>query len=198
MPCGHCMHHKCHQQHIHTSYQCPTCLKSLADMSEYFRRIDIALSQHQMPVEYRNTFSQIYCNDCEKRSHAKFHFMYHKCGHCKGYNTKLLGTVQGLPLDAVIAPDVQIQLTPQEQELARTPDALQRLASSSSILSSQSSSSVASGEYTGSWCHQCQVFLYLCRDLPNWLKIMERNVVNNAYQILSKDSMTEIYSTLTI
>lgn len=160
MPCGHCMHHKCHQQHIHTSYQCPTCLKSLADMSEYFRRIDIALSQHQMPVEYRNTFSQIYCNDCEKRSHAKFHFMYHKCGHCKGYNTKLLGTVQNLPVDAVIAPEIQIQLTPQEQELIRTPDALQRLASSSSILSSQSSSSIGSGDYTGSWCHQCQVLFF--------------------------------------
>ena len=34
MPCGHCMHHKCHQQHIQTSYQCPTCLKSLADVTE--------------------------------------------------------------------------------------------------------------------------------------------------------------------
>jgi hypothetical protein len=86
--------------------------------------------------------------------------MYHKCGHCKGYNTKLLGTVQNLPVDAVIAPEIQIQLTPQEQELIRTPDALQRLASSSSILSSQSSSSIGSGDYSGSWCHQCQVLFF--------------------------------------
>jgi hypothetical protein len=34
MPCGHCMHQKCQQQYIRTSYQCPTCLKSLTDMTE--------------------------------------------------------------------------------------------------------------------------------------------------------------------
>jgi hypothetical protein len=158
MPCGHCMHHKCHQQHIQTSYQCPTCLKSLADMSEYFRRIDIALREHNMPVEYNNTFSHIYCNDCEKKSHAKFHFMYHKCGHCKGYNTKLLNTVVGLPPNAIIAPEIVVHGTPEEIEQARSPDALERLASSSSLLSASSNgSSQASSEDTGFWCHQCQV-----------------------------------------
>ena len=154
------MHHKCHQQHIHTSYQCPTCLKSLANMSEYFRRIDIALSQHEMPAEYKDTFSHIYCNDCEKRSHAKFHFIYHKCGHCKGYNTKQLNTVAQLPADAIIAPEVSIILRPDEIALAQTPDALNRLASSSSLLSSTTTSSYGSAGYTGFWCHSCQVFNY--------------------------------------
>nr|KAJ3417958.1 hypothetical protein HK105_000552 [Polyrhizophydium stewartii] len=89
--------------YIQTSYQCPTCLKSLADMTEYFRRIDATLAQHQMPPEYNDTFSYIYCNDCEKKCYAKYHFIYHKCAFCNGYNTKLLQTRSGLPPDAAIA-----------------------------------------------------------------------------------------------
>ncbi|OAJ37547.1 hypothetical protein BDEG_21557 [Batrachochytrium dendrobatidis JEL423] len=106
MPCGHCMHHKCHQQYTQTSYQCPTCLKSLADMTDYFKRVDESIALHKMPEEYSNTFSFIYCNDCEKKSYAYYHFLYHKCGHCNGYNTKLLQTREGLPADAVIAKKV--------------------------------------------------------------------------------------------
>ncbi|KAJ3176920.1 hypothetical protein HK101_010335 [Irineochytrium annulatum] len=94
MPCGHCIHYKCHQEYIQTSYQCPTCFKSLANMTEYFKRIDQMLGQHQMPPEYANTQSHVYCNDCEKKSYSKFHFLYHKCGYCKGYNTKVLHTLE--------------------------------------------------------------------------------------------------------
>ncbi|KAJ3070922.1 hypothetical protein HDU98_006058 [Podochytrium sp. JEL0797] len=94
MPCGHCIHYKCHQEYIQTSYQCPTCFKSLANMTEYFKRIDAMLSQHQMPAEYANSYSYVYCNDCEKKCHAKFHFLYHKCVCCKGYNTKILQTME--------------------------------------------------------------------------------------------------------
>ncbi|KAI9353741.1 zinc-ribbon-domain-containing protein [Obelidium mucronatum] len=94
MPCGHCIHYKCHQEYIQTSYQCPTCFKSLANMTEYFKRIDAMLSQHQMPVEYTNSYSYVYCNDCEKKCHAKFHFLYHKCIFCRGYNTKILQTME--------------------------------------------------------------------------------------------------------
>lgn len=63
-------------------------------MTEYFRRIDQMLAQHQMPPEYENTQSYIYCNDCEKKCYSKFHFLYHKCTHCNGYNTKVLHTVE--------------------------------------------------------------------------------------------------------
>ncbi|KAI8620629.1 zinc-ribbon-domain-containing protein [Chytriomyces sp. MP71] len=94
MPCGHCIHYKCHQEYIQTSYQCPTCFKSLANMTEYFKRIDAMLAQHQMPPEYNKTQTFIYCNDCEKKCYAKFHFLYHKCIHCKGYNTKVLQTME--------------------------------------------------------------------------------------------------------
>lgn len=94
MPCGHCIHYKCHQEYVQTNYQCPTCFKSLANMTEYFKRIDTMLQQHKMPPEYENWHSYILCNDCEKKSYAKYHFLYHKCAHCSSYNTKVLKTYE--------------------------------------------------------------------------------------------------------
>ncbi|RKP06574.1 zinc-ribbon-domain-containing protein, partial [Thamnocephalis sphaerospora] len=99
MRCGHCIHLKCHEQHLRTSYQCPTCLKSLADMSDYFARIDSVLEQQQMPPEYDRFVSLVLCNDCEQRGYAKFHFLYHKCAHCNSYNTKVLSTLQRDEMD---------------------------------------------------------------------------------------------------
>ena len=106
-----------------------------------------------MPLEYSDTFTHVYCNDCEKKSHAKFHFIYHKCGHCKGYNTKILGTVAGLPEGAIIAPDIVIPTA------SIGPGALTRLVSSTSIISSTSASSSEGLPTSGYWCHQCHVRL---------------------------------------
>lgn len=75
-----------------TAYQCPTCWKSIGNMDPYFRRIDAIVAQQKMPPEYDNFFAQILCNDCEKRSTVKYHFLYHKCPYCQGYNTKVLET----------------------------------------------------------------------------------------------------------
>ncbi|KAI9594588.1 zinc-ribbon-domain-containing protein [Syncephalis fuscata] len=102
MRCGHCIHLKCHEQHLRTSYQCPTCLKSLADMTDYFARIDTVLGQQQMPQEYERFVSMVLCNDCERRGYAKFHFLYHKCAHCGSYNTKVLSTLQRDEMDPSI------------------------------------------------------------------------------------------------
>ena len=97
MPCGHCIHYKCHEEYIQTSYQCPTCFKSLANMSEYFKRIDNMLAQHTMPSEYEKWVSWVLCNDCEKKSYSKYHFLYHKCGECGSYNTKTIKTFESMP-----------------------------------------------------------------------------------------------------
>ncbi|ORE01947.1 zf-CHY-domain-containing protein [Rhizopus microsporus var. microsporus] len=92
MPCGHCIHKHCYTAYIQTSYQCPTCLKSLGDMSEYFERLDKDLERQPMPPEYDKYISHIFCNDCEKKTPAKYHFFYHKCGHCGSFNTTVLKT----------------------------------------------------------------------------------------------------------
>ncbi|KAG0264790.1 hypothetical protein BG011_006063 [Mortierella polycephala] len=75
-----------------TSYQCPTCWKALGDMSAYYEKIDSLLAEQTMPPEYANLFSIVLCNDCEVKSEAPYHFLYHKCDKCKGYNTKVLET----------------------------------------------------------------------------------------------------------
>ncbi|CAG8483777.1 5525_t:CDS:2, partial [Ambispora leptoticha] len=88
MPCGHTMHESCFGEYSSNAYQCPICWKSLGNMRTYFERIDAILQTQKMPSEYEHYISIILCNDCEKRSNAKYHFVYHKCGHCGGYNTK--------------------------------------------------------------------------------------------------------------
>ncbi|KAK3835725.1 MAG: zinc-ribbon-domain-containing protein [Linnemannia gamsii] len=92
MPCGHCIHSKCHTDYVKTSYQCPTCWKALGDMTAYYAKIDSLLGEQKMPPEYANIFSIVLCNDCEIKSEVPYHFLYHKCDKCKGYNTKVLET----------------------------------------------------------------------------------------------------------
>ncbi|ORZ05264.1 zinc-ribbon-domain-containing protein [Absidia repens] len=92
MPCGHCIHKHCYADYIQTSYQCPTCMKSLGDMSHYFARLDRALERQSMPDEYAHVLSHVFCNDCERRCAAPYHFFYHKCAHCASYNTTVLRT----------------------------------------------------------------------------------------------------------
>ncbi|KAF9307184.1 hypothetical protein BGZ74_009890 [Mortierella antarctica] len=99
MPCGHCIHSRCHDDYIKTSYQCPTCWKALGDMSTYYTKIDSLLKEQTMPPEYANIFSTVLCNDCEVKSEAPYHFLYHKCDKCKGYNTKVLETFRRAPAD---------------------------------------------------------------------------------------------------
>ncbi|KAK3834439.1 MAG: hypothetical protein JOS17DRAFT_782750 [Linnemannia elongata] len=79
MPCGHCIHSRCHEDYIKTSYQCPTCWKSLGDMSAYYSKIDSLLAEQTMPADYANIFSIVLCNDCEVKSEAPYHFLYHRC-----------------------------------------------------------------------------------------------------------------------
>ncbi|OAD80342.1 hypothetical protein PHYBLDRAFT_99199, partial [Phycomyces blakesleeanus NRRL 1555(-)] len=87
MPCGHCIHKHCYETYLQRAYQCPTCLKSLCNMEDYFNRLDQELQRQPMPAEYENYLSYIFCNDCEEKSVAKYHFFYHKCKNCKSYNT---------------------------------------------------------------------------------------------------------------
>ena len=58
------------------------CLKNL-----WCKKIEEHISNHQMPLEFQNTISYNYCNDCQKKSYSKYHFLYNKCHHCNGFNT---------------------------------------------------------------------------------------------------------------
>lgn len=104
MRCGHAIHSLCFNLHSRESYRCPVCQKSVGDMSAWFKYIDDALVGTQMPEQYANIRAEILCNDCERRSVAKYHFIYHKCLHCGGYNTKLIRSFSSDQEDTVFHP----------------------------------------------------------------------------------------------
>jgi hypothetical protein len=93
--CGHPLHEEClsqYAEHAHNNDRfvtCPTCRKTLYDETATYRFIDAALATHEMPEELRDKIASILCNDCERVGEAPFHFQYHKCPHCGGYNTSV-------------------------------------------------------------------------------------------------------------
>uniref|UniRef100_A0ACD5VKC1 Uncharacterized protein n=1 Tax=Avena sativa TaxID=4498 RepID=A0ACD5VKC1_AVESA len=92
LPCGHFMHSACFQAYTCSHYTCPICCKSLGDMAVYFGMLDALLAAEELPEEYRDRCQDILCNDCEKKGRSQFHWLYHKCGSCGSYNTRVIKT----------------------------------------------------------------------------------------------------------
>ncbi|XP_065880980.1 zinc finger protein BRUTUS-like [Euphorbia lathyris] len=90
LPCGHFMHSNCFQAYTCSHYICPICSKSLGDMSVYFGMLDALLASEELPEEFRDRCQVILCNDCDKKGTAAFHWLYHKCGLCGSYNTRVI------------------------------------------------------------------------------------------------------------
>ena len=88
LKCGHSVHSSCFFQSFESQhFFCPLCKKSMTDLTNYWKLIDMTISSHQMPEEFQDWTADVHCNDCEKKSNTKYHFSYHKCQHCEGYNT---------------------------------------------------------------------------------------------------------------
>lgn len=91
MRCGHAMHAECFSEYTQRNYVCPLCSKSLTDMTSWYAALDARLAQEMpLPGYLGKKRTNILCNDCEVKSRVPYHFKYHKCGKCKGYNTKVL------------------------------------------------------------------------------------------------------------
>ncbi|KAJ6672632.1 RING FINGER AND CHY ZINC FINGER DOMAIN-CONTAINING PROTEIN 1 [Salix viminalis] len=90
LPCGHYMHSACFQAYTCSHYTCPICCKSLGDMAVYFGMLDALLAAEELPEEYRDRCQDILCNDCDQKGSAQFHWLYHKCGLCGSYNTRVI------------------------------------------------------------------------------------------------------------
>ncbi|KAK4735905.1 hypothetical protein R3W88_010166 [Solanum pinnatisectum] len=90
LPCGHYMHSACFQAYASSNYICPICSKSMGNMAVYFGMLDALLSNEVLPEEYRNHWQDILCNDCEQKCRTPFHWLYHKCGFCGSYNTRVI------------------------------------------------------------------------------------------------------------
>jgi hypothetical protein len=102
MRCGHAMHANCFEKYTEQCYTCPLCFKALTNMEKWYRALDARLSTEVLPAEYANRRTLILCNDCDLKCVAKYHFTYHKCSKCQGYNTKVL-SYMAAPADAGVA-----------------------------------------------------------------------------------------------
>ncbi len=89
--CGHFMHSACFAAYTRVAYACPLCSRSLGDMSVYWKMVDalLAAEQEALPPEYAARRQDVSCHDCGGETDAPFHFVYHKCGGCGGYNTRV-------------------------------------------------------------------------------------------------------------
>lgn len=97
MKCGHSIHESCFAELCVTSYKCPICSKSIANMESQFRRLDRDIEEQPMPEEYRDNRAYVFCNDCNDRSITPYHWLGLKCSLCESYNTtqlELLGPEQ--------------------------------------------------------------------------------------------------------
>eukprot|EP00917_Polyrhabdina_sp_WS-2016_P023382 GHVP01050709.1.p1 GENE.GHVP01050709.1~~GHVP01050709.1.p1 ORF type:complete len:327 (+),score=28.35 GHVP01050709.1:70-1050(+) len=92
LKCGHPLHFECFIHYGKRSFQCPVCSKAIFDMQTYYDRLDVMMSEMEMPTEYQKTVSLIYCNDCERKCTVPYHFIYHKCRFCFSYNTVIMST----------------------------------------------------------------------------------------------------------
>jgi RING finger and CHY zinc finger domain-containing protein 1 len=88
LKCNHTLHYNCFKEYIKTNYKCPLCSKSIVDMTSHFSILDQHIQNTPLPDEYTNKFVDILCNDCNKYSNTKFHFIGLKCSLCNSYNTK--------------------------------------------------------------------------------------------------------------
>eukprot|EP00741_Cyanophora_paradoxa_P012176 tig00020603_g11764.t1 len=93
--CGHAMHEACFKQYTRSSmYTCPVCFKSLGDMEVYFTDLDRRLENEAQNPAHEQMRTRVTCNDCERRSLTRYHAHFHKCGHCRSYNTTVIEHVR--------------------------------------------------------------------------------------------------------
>ncbi|KAJ2776189.1 hypothetical protein H4R18_005799 [Coemansia javaensis] len=111
-PCTHLMHEQCLEESVKHSHRCPLCAMSLCDTRAMSAAIDSYLRASMMPPEHRGRLSNVFCNDCRRRSVAQFHFVYHKCGHCSSYNTTVLSeSRQAVPKEIAMYKEDRERLT---------------------------------------------------------------------------------------
>lgn len=69
------------------NYTCPLCKRSCVNMQNEWILMDQHIQIQPMPEIFSKTTSEIICNDCQKTSVCKFHFVGHRCSGCGSYNT---------------------------------------------------------------------------------------------------------------
>jgi len=89
--CGHSMHGTCYTSYARTNIACPLCRKSICDPKFFASWFEAQIASTIMPLEYRNKYMSVACNDCNHKSLVKFHIVGGKCEKCDSWNTSRVG-----------------------------------------------------------------------------------------------------------
>jgi len=106
--CGHALHQHCFEELIKHDSRCPVCLKSLGDMTEFNKIVDGQMALYFQVTPPSGEISLISCADCEKRSDAPFHPIYHKCAHCGSYTTTII-EIRTVPMHLLAGPNINFK-----------------------------------------------------------------------------------------
>ncbi|GIK02666.1 hypothetical protein Aspvir_006725 [Aspergillus viridinutans] len=101
MRCGHSIHQKCLSEYSKSSYRCPICSKTIANMESTFRNLDRTIQSQPMPSEFKDTSALIHCNDCGAKSVVRYHWLGLKCDMCESYNTAQIRLLHGEVSDSL-------------------------------------------------------------------------------------------------
>ena len=91
MACGHAMHEHCLQSLMaHAQFTCPTCMRSVCDMTPLWASRDAQCEATPMPAKYALVRVNTACNDCGTKGEVPFHVLGLKCSNaaCGSYNTR--------------------------------------------------------------------------------------------------------------
>jgi len=92
--CGHLIHSPCYEEMFKKGlYACPTCGKSMGNMTHVWNHLDRDIEMTPMPTEYQGLYREILCKDCSTVSTVKFHVVGMKCSKssCGSFNTSIEG-----------------------------------------------------------------------------------------------------------
>mmetsp|Transcript_7518 Transcript_7518/g.7961 ORF Transcript_7518/g.7961 Transcript_7518/m.7961 type:complete len:305 (+) Transcript_7518:108-1022(+) len=85
LSCGHVVHTPCFHRSLSTGgYRCPSCRKSMIDMSSTWE--EIRMSIFHQPME-SNTNVHFLCFDCGHQGENLYHFLGIECSNCHSFNT---------------------------------------------------------------------------------------------------------------
>lgn len=93
LPCGHPIHQECFMSYLNRDYRCPVCQKTAVDISRYWSAIAEYIAIEELPSPYNLWETEVVCNDCQHESIVKYHYQFHQCNNCKGFNTQKLRVI---------------------------------------------------------------------------------------------------------
>jgi len=101
LKCGHCLHHECYNSFVLTNFRCPTCRKSIGDMTMIWRKYDEVWRQiyASAPPDAALTQVVLKCLDCSRESSLSLPMSHGaiqlppKCYLCGSYNTERLTAI---------------------------------------------------------------------------------------------------------